>query len=276
MPASLDSDLAFVIHLARQAGDLARQHQAGIERLTKRGAEAVTEADRASQRLIVAGLRTRFPDDGIIGEEDDTGAAITNQAPKKGGRVWVIDPIDGTNNYVAGFAAWAVCIGLLEDGVPTLGVVWDPSRQAAYAAAKGQGAWLVEQGVPRAIRAQATAPGPASIILLTSNLIVGGTLAPWVPRWFTTSEWKFRMLGSAALECVQIGAGTAHASITLNGKLWDVAAAAAVVLEAGGRIVNPAGQDVFPIDLTGYAGAKVPFIAAAPLAVAPVLAAMAG
>src|SRR4051812_47726902 len=96
------ADLAFVIATARAAGALIRERYGTVERQTKRGDEAVTEADRASQRLIIARLAQRFPDDGVIGEENDDGSAITNRPPRAGTRVWVIDPLDGTNNFVAG------------------------------------------------------------------------------------------------------------------------------------------------------------------------------
>jgi myo-inositol-1(or 4)-monophosphatase len=100
--------------------------------------------------------------------------------------------------------------------------------------------------------------------MLTSNLLVDGHLPRWAHRLLTATPWKTRMIGSAAIECVQVGAGIASGALTLNGKLWDVAAAAAVVLAAGGRITDFSGHDVFPIDLTGYSGGKVPFIATSP------------
>src|SRR5438132_4256244 len=116
---SLTHDLQYAIDVARGAGRLVMEQFGKVERLTKTHVattdEAVTEADRAAQRFIVAGLRRRFADDGIIGEESDLGDAITNERAKGGSRrVWVIDPIDGTNNFIAGFPNFAVCIGSLE------------------------------------------------------------------------------------------------------------------------------------------------------------------
>lgn len=266
MPHS--ADLLFVIDLAHRAAAVALEHYRHVERLTKRGAEAVTAADRASQRLIVAGLRARFPDDGIIGEENDDGSAITNSGPARGQRVWVIDPIDGTNNYVAGFGAWAICIGLLDAGMPIMGVICDPSQQLLYAAERGGGAWVNE----RAVRAASSGLSDCSLLMLTSNLLnTRGELPGVMARWLTLSPWKLRMLGSAALEAVQVGAGTAHGALTLNGKLWDLVAAAAIVVEAGGVITDLDGRAVFPIDLAGYVGGKVPFLAAGPGAHAQLL-----
>ena len=262
----MNSDLIWLNDLARRGGALARDQRGQVERLLKRGEEAVTEADRAVQRLIVSALNERYPSDGIIGEENDDGSAITNRPPTSGNRVWVIDPIDGTNNYIAGYGAFAVCIGLLVDGMPVMGVVHDISRDESYVGDTSVGAWIVRAGTWHPTTAQVTEPGPQSLLMITSNLLIGGTLPAWSMRLLTVTPWKLRMLGSAALECAHVGAGTACGAITLNGKLWDVVAAAAVVLAAGGRVTDFTGKDVFPFDLTGYSGGKVPFLAAAPRA----------
>src|SRR5258708_6740327 len=135
---SFTHDLHHAIEIARAAGRIPLEFFGHVARLTKTHAattdEAVTEADRATQRYIVAELRKRFPDDGIIGEENDLGDAITNERGAKGQRVWVIDPIDGTNNFVAGFPNFAVCIGLLDAVYPVLDVVFDVTRHIMYAA----------------------------------------------------------------------------------------------------------------------------------------------
>jgi myo-inositol-1(or 4)-monophosphatase len=268
----LKHELQYAMDLAREAGKVALDYFGRVERLTKThiaaSAEAVTDADRASQRLIVAGLKRRYPKDGIVGEENDTGDSITFDCPNPNGRVWVIDPIDGTNNFVAGFGGFAVCIGLMQEGSPILGVVYDVTRGQMYAAAKGEGAWL---GSKR-LRALDTPLNDASLLMLTSNLLgKDGRLPAYVPRWLSQTPWKIRMIGSAALEAVQVGAGIAHAAITVNGKLWDCAAPAAIVLEAGGIMTNLKGEPIFPFNLNNYQGAKVPFLAAAPAAHAQLL-----
>lgn len=271
---TIPADLAFVRDLARSTADLVRAQAGTVERLTKTHAtttaEAVTDCDRAAQRHILAALRARFPDDGFIGEEDDDGRGITHLAAR-GGRTWVIDPIDGTNNFVAGLGCWAVCIGLLEDGYPVLGVVHDVARGTSHAAMRGHGAWL--DG--RRVRALDTPLSDRSLMMLTCNLVrPDGTLPPWYLRW-SRQVWKLRMLGSAALEAVQVGSGVAHGALTMHGKLWDLAAAAAIVLESGGRVTDLAGRDIFPFATAGYAGAKVPFLAAAPQAHARLVAELA-
>lgn len=260
---SLAHDLQFAIELARGAGKIVLDHYGKVRRLTKRHEEAVTDADRASQRFIVAGLRRRFPDDGVIGEENETGEAITFDVPDPDRRIWVIDPIDGTNNFIAGLGAFAVCIGLMERGMPVLGVVFDVTRDLVYSAAAGEGTWVGNQR----LHALQTPMGDSSMLMLTSNLLNDqGRLPGWVGRWLGQTNWKVRILGSAALEATQVAAGIAHGAVTLNGKLWDIAAPAALVLESGGIVTDLRGAPVFPYNTRGYEGARVPFLAAAPAA----------
>jgi myo-inositol-1(or 4)-monophosphatase len=270
---SLEKELRVATDLARRAGAVALAHCGTVERLTKTHAttcdEAVTVADRAVQREIIAGLRDAFADDGIIGEENESGSGITAEGLAAGGRNWVIDPIDGTNNFIAGLGNWAVCIGLLDAGMPVLGVVYDPTRDLLYAGAPGGGATV--NGRP--CRVKDSAMSPASILMLTSNLLdEQGRCPAWAVRWLRQTQWKIRILGSAALEATLVGAGVAHGAITVNGKLWDCAAAAAFVLAAGGLVTGLDGGPIFPFDVTAYRGRRVPFLAASPAAHADLLA----
>ena len=265
-------ELTFVIDTARAAGALALAQYGKVLRLTKTNRattdEAVTEADRACQRLIVERLRARFPGDGLVGEESDTGEDITVDLPNPKGRVWVIDPIDGTNNFISGADNFAVCIGLLERGMPTLGVVYDVIRDRVYAGAEGVGAFVGD----RPAHAKVDAMSDASVLMLTSNMLDRTGRAPaWVMSFMSQTTWKVRMLGSAALEAVMVASGAAHAAITVNGKLWDCVAPAAVVLAAGGVVTDLAGRPVFPYDLTNYGGAKVPYLSASAAAQPQVL-----
>ena len=264
---TLKDDLEFIKQLAREAAHLVLDQYGRVERLSKTNSattdEAVTEADRASQRLIIAGLKKQFPTDGIIGEESDTGTTITFDVTDVAGRNWVIDPIDGTNNFISGLGAFAVCIGLLDKGHPVLGVVLDVTRNLLYSAAKGFGAFAND----RPIHVPVTPLGESSMLMMTSNLLNSHGKAPeWACRWIGQTIWKTRILGSAALEAAQVAAGVAHGAVTCNGKLWDVAAPAAIVLEAGGLLTDLSGKPIFPFDLKNYTGAKVPFLAAAPSA----------
>ena len=104
------------------------------------------------------------------------------------------------------------------------------------------------------------------MLMMTSNLLTNGRCPQWAYRWLAQTVMKARILGSAALEAIQVAAGVAHGAVTVNGKLWDIAAPAAIVLEAGGKMTDLKGKDIFPFNLERYQGAKVPFLAAAPLA----------
>jgi myo-inositol-1(or 4)-monophosphatase len=264
---TLSHDLQYAAELARGAGKIVLDQYGKVERLTKTHSaatdEAVTEADRASQRLIVAGLRRRFPNDGLIGEESETGESITVECHDPMGRNWVIDPIDGTNNFVSGLGIFAVCVGLLDRGEPVLGVVYDVTRDQMYTAARGEGCWLGSkrlQVLPDALSASA-------LVMSTSNLLdKSGRCPNWAHKFLGQTDWKMRILGSAALEATMVAAGVAHAAITCNGKLWDCCAPAALVIEAGGVMTDFSGRQIFPFDLRKYAGAKVPFLTAGPVA----------
>ncbi|MCA0420544.1 MAG: inositol monophosphatase, partial [Proteobacteria bacterium] len=110
--------------LAREAGAIALDHFARVASLpvTMKGhLDLVTEADQAVERFIVAGLRRLFPEDGILGEEG-------SGQDSRSGRLWVVDPIDGTANFVRGNDQWAVSIGLFEGGHPRFGVIHAPVR----------------------------------------------------------------------------------------------------------------------------------------------------
>jgi myo-inositol-1(or 4)-monophosphatase len=267
----IQHDLQYAIDLARGAGKIILDQYGKVARLTKTHIatteEAVTEADRASQRFIVAGLQKRFPNDGIIGEESDTGDSITFECKDVMGRNWVIDPIDGTNNFIAGLGNFAVCIGLLDRGMPILGVVYDVTRELTYSAAKGEGAWLG----PKRLHAPTTPISDSAMLMMTSNLLIAGKCPNWACRWLGQTVMKARILGSAALEAIHVAAGVAHGAVTVNGKLWDIAAPAAILLEAGATLTDLNGKEIFPFNLRGYLGAKVPFLAAGPAAHAELL-----
>jgi len=141
--------------------------------------------------------------------------------------------------------------------------VLDVCRNQVYSAAAGCGAFLDTKRVHAAKQPL----NDSSLLMITSNLLDGnGKVPTYAVQWIGQTKWKLRCLGSAALEAVQVAAGTAYAALTVNGKLWDLAAPAAIVLEAGGVLSSPAGEAIFPFDLAHYDGKKVPFLAAAPAA----------
>lgn len=258
------NDLQVAIAAAREAGVRVAEHACdGVKRLTKTHEattdEAVTVADREAQAIVVAALRKHFPTDGIIGEESEDGSSITADIRDPRGRNWVIDPIDGTNNFIVGLGNYAVCIGLLVKGEPVLGVVFDVSRNMLYAGAKGLG--VTANGEPITLIEDEVSQ--ASVLMMTSNLLDQNDKAPaWATVFLNQTDLKVRILGTAALEAVMVAAGVAQAAITVNGKLWDAVAPCALILANGGVVTDFAGKNVFPYDVTNYRGAKVPFLGA--------------
>src|SRR5205807_954966 len=127
--------------------------------------------------------------DGVIGEENDTGDAITCDVTNPMGRNWVIDPIDGTNNFIAGLGMFCVCIGLLDKGMPVLGVVYDVTRDQMYFAANGEGAWRDD----KRIHVLDTPLNESTMLMVTSNLLdKDGRCPQWSMRWIGQTNWKIR------------------------------------------------------------------------------------
>ena len=108
-----------------------------LERIDHKSAkDVVTEADHLSEELILDAIRARYPGDALLAEESGEHHAIAGEAPTSGrGRVWIVDPLDGTVNYANGIPVFCVSIGLVVDGRPAVGVVRDPTRSETYAAA---------------------------------------------------------------------------------------------------------------------------------------------
>jgi myo-inositol-1(or 4)-monophosphatase len=213
---------AFCRALAREAGVMA--HRAfGTSATTMKGRhDVVTAMDRAVEAFIRREIGARFPGDAIIGEEEG-GAA--------GERLWLIDPIDGTANYARGLPHYCVSIGYLEDRVPVLGAIYDPSQDWLYAAERGGGAWLDD----RRMQVSAGASMDAATVecgwsLRRSNddyLALLGRLL--------RAGAQVRRAGSGALGLADVAAGRTEAYCELHINAWDCAAGIVLVREAGGH-----------------------------------------
>jgi myo-inositol-1(or 4)-monophosphatase len=220
---SLDARLTFAIDLAREAGVLAASSRAGLGALeTKRPMDYATQADHAVEQLIRSRITDRFGD-AVIGEEDGGAPASL---------VWVVDPIDGTVNYIHGSPRWCVSIGLLVEGEPTIGVVYAPDEGRLFAGLRGAGATV--NGAP--IRVSGLRHG-ASPVVETG----------WSPRrplsaygrliaGLVESQIEFRRLGSGALGMVDAACGRNDGYVELHINAWDVLAGIVLVREAGGWV----------------------------------------
>ncbi len=186
--------------------------------------DMVTEVDRESEALIVARVRTARPGDAIVGEEG------ADRAGTSGVR-WVVDPLDGTTNYLYGYPAYAVSIGVEVGGEAAVGVVYDAARLQMFAAARGQGATL--NGRPIAVSGKAEV---ATALIGTGfgydaglRRAQGRVLSQLLPR-----IRDIRRSGSAALDLCNVACGRLDAFFERGLNEWDLCAGALIVREAGG------------------------------------------
>lgn len=235
-----EEELAVALSLARQAGARAVAARSGpFDILHKPDRSLVTTVDRELDRFLVDQLRARFPDDAVVGEEsvelrDDRGGAR---------RIWFVDPIDGTTNYVLGIAEFTVLVGLAEAGRPVLGVVVDPEADVAYTAVAGGPALKHEAGRP-----------PQPIHASARETVEGARLVRSVSRRPSASEEylaRFGVapptrVGSFGLRICRVAEGSADFtySTDFRGGVWDLCGPFAILEAAGGRATDLRGRPV--------------------------------
>ena len=256
MPNKHGGDLDFAVDLAGQAGQLltAGYEQAmKVDRKSKR--DVVTEVDYASEALVIKAISERFPADAILAEESgrEHGARRTARGRWKK-RTWVIDPLDGTVNYANGIPFFCVSIGLVEDGVPVVGVVLDPLRGDTYAAAAGGRATL--NGVP----VRASRKDQLGDFVVSLAIIGRGGIAR--ERRVAHEIRIGRRMGSAALALAYVTSGRFDAFVQNGGlSLWDIAAAGLIAERAGATVSDLYGG---PWWNTTKRGPRLSIVAAPP------------
>lgn len=220
--------LQTAIEAARAAGALAlarRGHSLAVEQKGFR--DFVTAADKEAQRLIIDLIGERFPDHGIIAEEEDDSLSAESDT------VWIIDPIDGTSNYANDIPVFAVSIAVAHHKHPLIGVVYDPVHDQLFSAVAGEGSTV--NGQPLQVNSK-NALGDAFLALDWSR---GGSQRQTTLDILGVLAYEVRTVravGSAALAIVWIAAGRLDIYFNINLKLWDIAAAGLIVQEAGGQV----------------------------------------
>jgi myo-inositol-1(or 4)-monophosphatase len=215
--------------IAREAGKLLMpffERRIGFE--YKGDVDLVTEADRASERLIVNRLRSTWPTHDIIGEEgtrDDHGSAFR----------WYVDPLDGTTNFAHGYPVFCVSMGLEHDGHLIAGILYDPTRDELFAAEKGSGATL--NGKPIHVSTTTTL---AESILGTGFPSFKRHKNPNIHFYhqITLRSHGVRRAGSAALDLANVAAGRYDGFWEFNLNPWDTSAGVLLVQEAGGTVTR--------------------------------------
>lgn len=228
-----DSDLAFAVELARRAGELltASYEQAmKVDRKSKR--DVVTNIDYASEALVIEAISKRFPADAILAEESGRRHGASRTAGRRWARrTWVIDPLDGTVNYANGIPFFCVSIGLVEDGVPVVGVVLDPLRGDCYAAAAGGPATLNGEAV------RASDKDELGDFVVSLAIIGRGGIAR--ERRVAHEIRIGRRMGSAALALAYVASGRFDAYVQNGGlSLWDIAAAGLIAERSGATVTD--------------------------------------
>jgi myo-inositol-1(or 4)-monophosphatase len=226
---SLEEDYALLKTAVRDAGDLALTYfrrQILVNR--KPDGSEVSEADLAVDTALKLDLLTKRPDYGWLSEESED-----DEERLKCRRVWMVDPIDGTNAFLRHLPEWTVSAALVEDGVPVLGVVYNPATKQFFHAMRGNGAFLNDR--PIAASTKATLDGA---LLIASGGLFKKKI--WKEPW---PEVKTEWVNSVAYRLSLVACGQADAAISLSAKSeWDLAAAALIVEEAGGVITDHHGE----------------------------------
>lgn len=225
-------DLA--IDLARRAGELALAMRASLASHDTKSTstDVVTAADRAAERLLVEGIRSARPGDGILGEE---GA----EQDETSGVRWIVDPIDGTVNYLYGIPHWAVSVGIEIDGTTEVGVVFDAAKDELFCAIRGNGAWSNDRPL------RCTMPPDLSQALVATGFGYDArrraAQARLLPRLIPAVR-DIRRMGAASLDLCALAAGRIDAYYEQGLEPWDMSAGLLIAAEAGAQVGGLRGR----------------------------------
>lgn len=233
--------LQLAVVAARRAGGVLLEHQrrraAGADHLavdTKTSAtDPVSEADRAAERAVVATLLDARPDDGVLGEEDTSG-----NRPGTSGLRWVVDPLDGTVNYLYRIPQWCISVAAEDDRGAVVGVVHDPERDETFTAVRGGGARLLA-GDSAALDLRVTTVADLDRTLTATGYAYDpSTRAAWAgdTSALLAHVRDLRRGGAAALDLAWVAAGRLDGYLEFGLQAWDWAAGELLVTEAGGRV----------------------------------------
>lgn len=241
--------LNVAVRAARRAGRIINRASLDLDTLQvarKQRNDFVTEVDHASEEAIIDTLLTAYPGHSILAEESGHSENGQKVDSKKGGgqmaqvmqaeNIWIIDPLDGTTNFIHGLPQYGISIALMQRGVVTQAVVYDPSRDELFTASKGRGAFLNDRRirVSKRTRLEESLVGTGFPFRKIDNL--DQYLA--MLRAVTEKAAGVRRPGAAALDLAYVACGRFDAFFELGLSPWDVAAGSLLITEAGGLIGN--------------------------------------
>ena len=251
----LETITRLVCQVAREAGAYIRKERASfsVDKVERKHAhDYVSYVDKGSETFIVSKLREIVPEAGFITEEGTTkmedGSAPNPQTSEL---TWVVDPLDGTTNFIHGFAPYAVSIALCKGREIVVGVVYEIVSDECFYAWQGGGAWIDVRGKKDDVRCEPLHVGKSEIndALLCLQLPYNSdAYKPVIKRLidhFYGNVGSIRMIGSAAIALCYVAAGRLDAYAERYIGQWDYMAGALIVKEAGGRVTNYDGEDYF-------------------------------
>lgn len=227
------------VKAARRAASIINRASFDVEQLRvteKNHNDFVTEVDKAAEQAIIEVLKTAYPDHAILAEESGPSANLHDENEN----VWIIDPLDGTTNFIHGFPQYCVSIALQQRGQITQAVVYDPARNDLFTASKGAGAFLNEKRI-RVTKRDKLADALIGTGFPYSNL---EKLDEYLKMFRVMTEKcaGLRRPGSAALDLAYVAAGRFDGFFEKGLKPWDIAAGSLLVTEAGGIVGNFSGE----------------------------------
>ena len=248
-PALLDELLVLATRLAREAGALALAMREGVQTGPSKSSptDVVTAADRAVEQLLVEGVRAARPDDGLLGEEGTS-------TPGTSGLRWVVDPIDGTVNYLYGIPHWAVSIAVEHERLPVVGVVLDPPKGELFTAVRGRGASLDGR---RLTCTDAADLGHALVATGFGYDARRRTVQARLATHVLPRVRDLRRLGAGALDLCAVAAGRVDAYFEQGLSPWDLSAGGLVATEAGALLSGLGGDPAgYPMVLASAPGVR--------------------
>ena len=235
--SAYERELDVAARIAREASVLVRAyHGKQLDVQFKGGDEPVSEADHAASALLVARLRDAFPDDVVLSEElPDTGERLGKP------RVWMVDPIDGTRDFVRGENGFCVMVGLAVDGRPAVGAVGHPLTEHVYAGAVGAGAWREDASGERMPLHTSTLSQPPDIRLVASKSHRSARIDAVKRTLQITDEMN---IGSIGLKIGLVSEALRDLYVYTGGrtKIWDTCGPEAILAGAGGRMTDVDGK----------------------------------
>ncbi|MCK4278521.1 MAG: inositol monophosphatase [Desulfurellaceae bacterium] len=214
----------------------------------------VTTADYEIQKFFLKKLRKYFPDDLLCGEENVGKSNLSAINSDK--YCWVIDPIDGTNNFVLDIPFFSISVGIFLKGTPKYGIVYDPVHKHLFAARHNAGSWLNGQRLKL----------KSANLNTSSNLAIRTPFDKRIPEYAQKcfTNYKLRWLGSSALHICYCATGAIAAVIDHKATIWDFAGASLVLLEAGGFFTDFKGKNIYPLSENGKINTHYSISASAP------------